>query len=336
MGAGAADERGMFVHTEETLVLSQACLMSLYASMNAPVVNMDELPVAPARAAIVVYAEEYGDLALAVAVRSLETGQVALYRYRDRVTSADLDAEPMEDAQAFGEGLGFLFDENMLAEDTSAARGAAFAHWNQLAGLAAGADAPAADHAGAVEPDLALGGGSVPVSADGVVPGVQNLLVPVDGAPPGRVETATLDDAAVIEPELELVRSTEPDAPGDDLMLDDLVDLDGDDDFSLEVDEHEPGAETPLEELAGSTIELTGAPPELAPPPAEPSPAPAEAVPQSTEPAVAQGVPLTKFRRATEVADAEGGSQLGRIPIVRLKTGDKSKPSYLGRLLASF
>jgi len=326
MQAADADERGMFVHTEETLVLSQACLMSLYASMNAPVVNMEELPVAPARAAIVVYAEDYGDLGLALAVRSQETGQVALYRYRGRVTSAALDAEPMEDAQAFGEGFGFLFDENMLEEDTSAARQAAFEHWNQLAGLTDGSEALLADHPAAVGPELALGGGSVPVSADGVVPRSQDPLVHAEIPPPAEGAVARLDGSAVIEPELELVRSSEPIETPDDLLLDDLVDIDGEDDLSLEIDQHPLGSETPLEELAASTMELTGAPPELAPPPAAPTP----------PPAAPPAVPLTKFRRAVEAADANGGSALGRIPIVRVKKGDKSKPSYLGRLLASF
>jgi len=106
------------------------------------------------------------------------------------------------------------------------------------------------------------------------------------------------------------------------MLLDDLVDIDGEDDLSLEIDPHPLGSETPLEELAASAMELTGAPPELVPPPAEPAAPPA--------------VPLTKFRRAVEAADANGGSALGRIPIVRVKKGDKSKPSYLGRLLASF
>ena len=63
-------------------------------------------------------------------------------------------------------------------------------------------------------------------------------------------------------------------------------------------------------------------------------------------PAVGQGLGLTKFRREPDAdpepagasaAANEGGNQLGRIPIVRMRKGrDPSKPSHVARLLASF
>jgi hypothetical protein len=292
----------MFVHTEETLVLSQACLQSLCASMNAPVVNIDELVVAPARAAIVFYAEEYGDLALALAIRSSETGQVALFRYRGRVKTVAAEGAAMQDALAFAEGMGFLFDENMLADDSAASREAAFEHWNRLVdapGLAAGGR-------------HAMDAGDIPPPGDDILPSVQELLEPAEELLPST--------EAAAEPTL----NGELRAGDRDLMLDDLVELGAEEDLSLELDEGESGADVPLEELAGTSLELTVAPP-----------AQEEALPVE-EPPAAGAVPLTKFRRPTADAAAPAGSQLGRIPIVRRKQGDPSKPSYLGRLLASF
>lgn len=322
--------QGMFVHTEETLVLSQACLQSLCASLNAPVVNIEELPVAPARAALVIYAEDYGDLALAVAIRSAQNGQVALFRYRGRVATTAPDGQPVEDALSFAEGLGFLFDDDMLADGSDRSREAAFEHWNLLVG----AESAQQDGFAMVEES------EVDPPDDDILPSVQELLEPAEELLPAEEAAPALglDQASVIEPELELIRNSDPAAGGgDDLLLDDLMDLDGEPDLPLEMDEGEPGDDPmPLEDLAGSTIELTGAPPELAVPPAEQAaavePAPVE------EPAASGAVPLTKFRRAGDAneAAAGGGSQLGRIPIVRRKQGDPSKPSYLGRLLASF
>jgi len=124
----------MFRFSSETLPLSEACLQTLCPSLNSPVVNIDELPVAPAQAAIVVYAEEYGDLILAIGLRSLESGQVALFKYRDALHSPEQVPMAVESARAFAEGMGFLFDDDMLEVDPSMGRHHALLHWNQLMG----------------------------------------------------------------------------------------------------------------------------------------------------------------------------------------------------------
>ena len=70
----------MFRRSSEPLALSEASLLALRPALNAPVLNTDFLPVGPARAAIVVFAEEYGGIGLAIGVRSNEGGQIAVFR----------------------------------------------------------------------------------------------------------------------------------------------------------------------------------------------------------------------------------------------------------------
>ena len=124
----------MFLHRQEPLPLSEACLHSLCASLNAPVMRIDELPDGPARAAIVIYAEEYGNFGLAVGLRSLESAQVALYSYRGRIQAANQIPAAMEDALCFAESLGFLFDEDMIEQDPAHGRRQALEHWDRLLG----------------------------------------------------------------------------------------------------------------------------------------------------------------------------------------------------------
>jgi hypothetical protein len=124
----------MFRFSSETLPLSEACMQILCPSLNSPVVDIDELPVAPARAAIVVYAEEYGDLVLAIGLRSLDSGRVALFRYRDALNSAAQVPVAVESARSFAEGMGFLFDEDLIELDPAMGRHRALLHWNELMG----------------------------------------------------------------------------------------------------------------------------------------------------------------------------------------------------------
>ena len=75
-----ADAGIMFRRSSEPLPLSEASLLALRPALNAPVLNVKFLPVGPARAAIVVFAEEYGGIGLAFGVRSNEAGQVVVFR----------------------------------------------------------------------------------------------------------------------------------------------------------------------------------------------------------------------------------------------------------------
>lgn len=124
----------MFVPSQEPIALSEACLLGLRPSLNAPVVRNDELSSSPARAAIVTFAEEYGDLGMAVAIRALESGQVVVYRCRESLADDADVSHTMDAALSFAEGLGFLFDDDIIERESGAGRSEALEHWNRLTG----------------------------------------------------------------------------------------------------------------------------------------------------------------------------------------------------------
>ena len=90
-------------------------MLALRPAMNAPVLNVNFLPVGPARAAIVAFAEEYGGIGMALGIRTIEGGHVAVIRNQE---SLDFDT-PIQDALepllAEAERMGFLFDEDMVS-----------------------------------------------------------------------------------------------------------------------------------------------------------------------------------------------------------------------------
>lgn len=124
----------MFRRLSEPLPLSEASLLALRPALNTPVLNVGFLPVGPARAALVVFAEEYGAIGIAFGIRSVEGRQVAVLRNQETIEETAALSEALEPALAEAERMGFLFDEDMLAESTAVARGAAATLWAELMG----------------------------------------------------------------------------------------------------------------------------------------------------------------------------------------------------------
>ncbi len=315
----------MFARTQDSPVLSELCLQHFCVSLNAPVLDFEGLPVATARAAIVVFSEEYGDLAAALAVRSLEGGEVAIFRYRGQPPRHDQSGRVLEQALTWGEGLGFLFDDDLVATRGADGRAEALDYWIRLTGDGAGL----ADDRASAEVDLGD---------------------PLDLEPPQDAMLPSMED--LLEPADELLSLT-----------DEVDDADADSSNSLLTDSAILAPVLDLEELSlkgAGGASSTG--PEQAARPAVPPiavgrqdaelPEQAEPVVEAMDLEVAIEEPpapdLTKFRRAldpeaegaarpTNVETGEGGNQLGRIPIVRLRKGrDPSRPSHVARLLASF
>ena len=83
-------------------------------ALNAPVLNDDFLPVGPARAAIDVFAEEYGGIGLAIGVRSNESGQIVVFRNQAPIAAETKILDAFEPALAIAERMGFLFDEDLV------------------------------------------------------------------------------------------------------------------------------------------------------------------------------------------------------------------------------
>jgi hypothetical protein len=119
----------------EPLALSEASLLAFRPALNTPVLNVEFMPVGPARAAIVVFAEEYGGIGLGLGIRSIEGGQIAVYRNREPLDEGAVLAEVFEPALAAAERLGFLFDEDMIdGMPSDQGRSQAMALWGQLMG----------------------------------------------------------------------------------------------------------------------------------------------------------------------------------------------------------
>ncbi|MEN8158925.1 MAG: hypothetical protein ABFS41_02505 [Myxococcota bacterium] len=121
-----------FLRRTQPLALGVGQLRGLRLSLNTPVVATSDLPVGPARAAILVHQEPKRGLGLTVGVRSLGCGSVALYGLEGAI-SPEAAGEGIDAALAFAEGMGFLFDDELI-DETPESRKKALARWKDAIG----------------------------------------------------------------------------------------------------------------------------------------------------------------------------------------------------------
>lgn len=198
----------MFRRLSEPLPLSEASLLLLRPALNTPVLNVGYLPVGPARAAVVAFAEEYGGIGIALGLRSSESGQIVVLRNQE---SIDFDAsladalEPLLDA---AERMGFLFDEDMLQlAPGPKGRSDAMVHWAVLMGGMERLLAPVAarsqsqaesedgEEGGPLSPSLAVEESQYPeLILDDVAP----LVLPSAASADGLVEDETFDEEPAV------------------------------------------------------------------------------------------------------------------------------------------
>ena len=106
----------MFAARHRPLLLVEDRLLALRMSLNAPVLATAELPVGPARAAIVVHAQG-GAQCFSIVVRSLRNGASVIYELEGEDLSEDDGwAVALDASLSFGESMGFLFDDEMLVD----------------------------------------------------------------------------------------------------------------------------------------------------------------------------------------------------------------------------
>ncbi len=339
------DAGPMFRRLSEPLPLSEASLLVLRPALNAPVLNVGFLPVGPARAAIVVFGEEWGGMGIALGVRSNESGQIAVFRNQEQIEPEVEVGTALEPLLAEAERLGFVFDEDMLASaEDGRARARAMSLWGRLMGEI---DMPPAPRAAPAEP----------AATESVLPPARHLMDPVQERAAARVAAAERASA----PLEELVLEKESPAPFvPEVTLDTPVEHDS--------------AEIPLDEvIAPSAPDVSQATQPMVAPVPQPaarsragrktakvaeaapaaSPASAAEAPSAPESPSASRRKLSKFRAADaavaaeEVETAPAGdvtdsgtraNALGRIPIVRVRKGrdGSRRVPYLARLLASF
>jgi hypothetical protein len=319
----------MFSVSSEPVLLSEAGLHGLCVSLNTPVLNIDELPVGPARAGIVVFDGGYGAFELAIAIRSVETRQVLIYSFQGRI-GKKTPAQAMEVAANFAEGMGFLFDEDLVSS-SSDGRSRAMRLWLDLT------EVPNVSEVVELSEERPRLSPAIPLEQPYEELVLEQML---------ELEQATATEQADWQPEPE-------EAPAEELWLEEATSVAAP--AAAESAALPEPAELPEPVEFSEVVELA-APAQLN---EQVEVAPAAQV-EASEPAPAPRVSLTKFRQpplhapptaptkltplaaAAQQESANSGSALGRISLVRKQldtdTGESApaKPSLLLRLLGSF
>jgi hypothetical protein len=129
----------------------------LRLSLNTPVVATEELPIGPARAAILIHEEAGGGSTVTIGIRSLRADRVALYALEDDAADETTLEVSIDTALSFAESMGFLFDEDELADGGAEAKTRCLGLWRDLLGEDVGEPAVRAAAGGrAAEPDAEL------------------------------------------------------------------------------------------------------------------------------------------------------------------------------------
>ena len=107
-------------------------VLALRPSLNTPVVAAADLPVGPACAAILVHVEPGHGVQISVGVRSLGCGSVTVYGL-DGSIGASVVNVALDAALSFAESMGFLFDDDMVDDDTASHQKAVL-RWQEMIG----------------------------------------------------------------------------------------------------------------------------------------------------------------------------------------------------------
>lgn len=122
----------MFLPSQATTPLIEAALQAFCSAMNTPVVNIEELEVGPARAAIVLSSVDDAKLDLFVFVRSIDTGDSVIFQFQGDPAELGTPGHAVEAAMSFAEGIGFIFDEELVEHGGEAGRERAWNIWQSL------------------------------------------------------------------------------------------------------------------------------------------------------------------------------------------------------------
>ena len=191
----------MFHVRSEPLLLSEAGIQGLCVSLNTPVLNIEELPVGPARATIVLFDSGYGTMGLGIGIRSVETRQIVVFSYRGTLDMQTTTVDAMERAASFAERMGFLFDEDVVQSSGSDGCARALRLWTDLTGL----------------PEL-----EEVEEPEEVAPPPLSPAVPLD---PAESDELVLDDLAEWRPAAEADAKPDPVPESTELWLEDLSEV---------------------------------------------------------------------------------------------------------------
>lgn len=135
----------MFFPNPRPAALDPARFSSLRVSLNAPVIRTDELSGVAARGAIVQWWEPDGRCGIEVRLRAVADDRLVVYTLEDPLEGASDVGHVLEAALNFAEGMGFLFEEDVLSSDDTASRAVVAEAWRAFeAGRAPAVARPAA------------------------------------------------------------------------------------------------------------------------------------------------------------------------------------------------
>jgi len=304
----------MFLSRSDPPTLGESNLHGMCVSLNNPVVNIEDLPVSPARALIVLHDAESERKALTVAIRSLESGRVALFTFQGELRKARSATAVMDSALSFAESMGFLFDEDLIEFGGKGGRQRALRHWRELLGEPGAGVTPGVDSFSGVAPTAGPEPAPTPPPLGVQLPGLE------------------IDDEVVV-------------APGDlaqELALDEMPEAIQDGCAAPPVasgPEAEPAPDVGVE--VGSVPAVGAAPAPGAGSPATPdshTPLPLTKFRRPEDAALGGAVAAATQAHAGSMKITSGPSALGRVPIVKRRVGDdgQAKSDFVMRLLRSF
>jgi hypothetical protein len=188
-----------FLRRSHPLALGIGQLRGLRLSLNSPVVATSDLPVGPARAAILVHQEPKRGLVLTVGVRSHAAGSVTLYGLEGWIEPEAAGEEGIDAALAFAEGMGFLFDDE-LVDGSAESRAKALERWKDAIGEGDGSAPPVEGSAEPESPlelfDLACSDLTDPPVQPTLSPSRDEIDLPLPQAGPGTSPEAGTEEMA--------------------------------------------------------------------------------------------------------------------------------------------
>ena len=110
----------MFFSRQDPPDPTRNALRALRASLNTPVLGLEDLPPGPASAAIACLAGAGGPR-ISLALRSLRSGEVVFFGPEEGIGEWRGPELALDAALCFAESMGFLFDDDRLAEDPEGA-----------------------------------------------------------------------------------------------------------------------------------------------------------------------------------------------------------------------
>jgi hypothetical protein len=124
----------VFFPRSQPLSIAPAHVRGLRLSLNTPVVATEDLPIGPARAAILIHEEPGRGETVSIGIRSLRADRFAIYGIDPEADGETTFDVAVDAALSFAESMGFLFDEDELADGGAPARARCFGLWQDLLG----------------------------------------------------------------------------------------------------------------------------------------------------------------------------------------------------------